>query len=140
AYKPRTSPYSFQGLGEQGLALLEEARAQTGLPVVTEVLDPRDVELVAEVADMIQIGSRNMHNYVLLREAGRSGAPILLKRGLSSTLDELMLSAEYILAEGNESVILCERGLRTLEQAYRVRLDLMAVRVVKERTSLVALV
>jgi len=140
AYKPRTSPYSFQGLGEQGLALLEEARAQTGLPVVTEVLDPRDVELVAEVADMIQIGSRNMHNYALLREAGRSGAPILLKRGLSSTLDELMLSAEYILAEGNDAVILCERGIRTFEHSYRFTLDLMAVPVLKQRTHLPVIV
>ena len=140
AYKPRTSPYSFQGLGEEGLALLEEARAQTGLPVVTEVLDPRDVELVVEVADVLQIGSRNMHNYALLREAGRSGAPVLLKRGLSSTLDELMLSAEYLLAEGNESVILCERGIRTFEHAYRFTLDLMAVPVLKERTHLPVMV
>jgi 3-deoxy-7-phosphoheptulonate synthase len=140
AYKPRTSPYSFQGLGEEGLALLEEARAQTGLPVVTEVLDPRDVGLVAEVADVLQIGSRNMHNYALLREAGRSRTPVLLKRGLSSTLDELLLSAEYILAEGNESVILCERGIRTFEQAYRFTLDLMAVPVLKERTHLPVIV
>jgi 3-deoxy-7-phosphoheptulonate synthase len=140
ADKPRTSPYSFQGLGEEGLALLEEARAQTGLPVVTEVLDPRDVGLVAEVADVLQIGSRNMHNYALLREAGRSRTPVLLKRGLSSTLDELLLSAEYILAEGNESVILCERGIRTFEQAYRFTLDLMAVPVLKERTHLPVIV
>jgi 3-deoxy-7-phosphoheptulonate synthase len=140
AYKPRTSPYSFQGRGEEGLALLEEARAETGLPVVTEVIDPRDVELVAEVADVLQIGSRNMHNYALLRESGRSGAPVLLKRGLSSTLDELMLSAEYILAEGNEAVILCERGIRTYEHAYRFTLDLMAVPVLKERTHLPVIV
>jgi 3-deoxy-7-phosphoheptulonate synthase len=140
AYKPRSSPYSFQGLGEEGLALLEEARAQTGLPVVTEVLDPRDVELVAEAADVLQIGSRNMQNYALLREAGRSGAPVLLKRGLSSTLDELLLSAEYVLAEGNESVILCERGIRTFEHAYRFTLDLMAVPVLKERTHLPVIV
>jgi 3-deoxy-7-phosphoheptulonate synthase len=140
AYKPRTSPYSFQGLGEEGLALLEEARAQSGLPVVTEVLDPRDVGLVAEVADVLQIGSRNMHNYALLREAGRSGVPVLLKRGLSSTLDELTLAAEYILAEGNESVILCERGIRTFEHAYRFTLDLMAVPVLKERTHLPVIV
>jgi 3-deoxy-7-phosphoheptulonate synthase len=136
AYKPRTSPYAFQGLGQEGLALLAEARAQTGLPIVTEVLDAREIEQVLEVADVLQIGARNMHNYPLLTEAGRSGAPVLLKRGLSSTLDELLLSAEYVLAEGNDAVILCERGIRTFEHAYRFTLDLMAVPVLKERTQL----
>jgi 3-deoxy-7-phosphoheptulonate synthase len=140
AYKPRTSPYSFQGLGAEGLVLLEEARAQTGLPVVTEVLDPRDVELVAEAADVLQIGSRNMHNYALLREAGRSGMPVLIKRGLSATIDELILSAEYVLSEGNDVVILCERGIRTFEHAYRFTLDLMAVPVLKQRTHLPVIV
>jgi len=140
AYKPRTSPYAFQGLGEEGLALLREAKAQTGLPVVTEVLDPRDVEQVLDAADVLQIGSRNMHNYSLLVEAGRSGAPVLLKRGLSSTLDELLLAAEYILTEGNDAVILCERGIRTFEHAYRFTLDLMAVPVLKERTHLPVIV
>ncbi len=140
AYKPRTSPYSFQGLGEEGLRLLQEAKDQTGLPVVTEVVDARDLEQVLEVADVVQIGSRNMYNYALLAEVGRSGATVLLKRGLSSTLDELLLSAEYILAEGNEDVILCERGIRTFEHAYRFTLDLMAVPVLKERTHLPVLV
>jgi 3-deoxy-7-phosphoheptulonate synthase len=140
AYKPRTSPYSFQGLGAEGLRLLEEARAQTGLPVVTEVLDPRDVELVAEAADVLQIGSRNMHNYALLREAGRSGMPVLIKRGLSATIDELILSAEYVLSEGNDVVILCERGIRTFETATRSTLDISAVPVAKQLTSLPVIV
>jgi 3-deoxy-7-phosphoheptulonate synthase len=136
AYKPRTSPYAFQGLGAEGLDLLAEARAQTGLPVVTEVLDVRDVVRVAEVADVLQVGARNMHNYSLLSEAGASGRPVLIKRGLSSTLEELLLAAEYVLREGNESVILCERGIRTFETAYRFTLDLAAVPVLKERTPL----
>jgi 3-deoxy-7-phosphoheptulonate synthase len=136
AYKPRTSPYAFQGLGEEGLELLAEAKEHTGLPVVTEVLDARDVPRVAEVADVLQIGSRNMQNYSLLSEAGASGRPVLIKRGLSSTLDELLLAAEYVLREGNETVILCERGIRTFETAYRFTLDLAAVPVLKERTSL----
>jgi 3-deoxy-7-phosphoheptulonate synthase len=140
AYKPRTSPYAFQGLGREGLRLLAAAKAQTGLPVVTEVLDARDVEHVLLVADVLQIGSRNMHNYTLLSEAGRSGRPVLLKRGLSSTLDELLMAAEYILREGNEAVILCERGIRTFETAYRFTLDLMAVPALKERTSLPVIV
>ena len=140
AYKPRTSPYAFQGLGQEGLRLLAEAKAQTGLPVVTEVLDPRDLEHVLEVADVIQIGSRNMHNYALLAEAGRCGAPVLLKRGLSSTIDELLMASEYILREGNEAVILCERGIRTFETAYRFTLDLAAVPVLKERTQLPVIV
>ncbi len=140
AYKPRTSPYSFQGLGAEGLSLLGEAKAQTGLPVVTEVLDARDVPAVAEVADVLQIGSRNMHNYSLLTEAGASGLPVLIKRGLSSTLDELLLAAEYVFREGNEAVILCERGIRTFETAYRFTLDLAAVAVLKERTPLPVIV
>ncbi len=140
AYKPRTSPYAFQGLGQEGLRLLAEAKAKTGLPVVTEVLDARSVEQVLEVADVLQIGARNMHNYALLAEAGRSGHPVLLKRGFSSTLDELLMAAEYILREGNEAVILCERGIRTFETAYRFTLDLAAVPVLKERTTLPVIV
>jgi 3-deoxy-7-phosphoheptulonate synthase len=136
AYKPRTSPYAFQGLKEEGLELLAEAKAETGLPVITEVMDPRELDRVLEVADVLQIGSRNMQNYSLLIEAGRSGRPVLLKRGLSSTLDELLSSAEYILKEGNDSVMLCERGIRTFETAYRFTLDLGAVPVLKERTQL----
>jgi 3-deoxy-7-phosphoheptulonate synthase len=136
AYKPRTSPYSFQGLGVEGLRLLEEAKAQTGLPIVTEVMDPRDIEDVIEVADVIQIGTRNMQNYPLLAEAGRTGVPVLLKRGLAATLEELLLASEYVLKEGNEGVMLCERGIRTFETAYRFTLDLMAVPVLKELTHL----
>jgi 3-deoxy-7-phosphoheptulonate synthase len=140
AYKPRTSPYAFQGLGEEGLHLLAEAKAETGLPVVTEVLDARDVTRVLEVADVLQIGSRNMHNYSLLAEAGASGRPVLLKRGLSSTLDELLMAAEYVRREGNDSIILCERGIRTFETAYRFTLDLAAIPVLKERTPLPVIV
>jgi 3-deoxy-7-phosphoheptulonate synthase len=136
AYKPRTSPYAFQGLGREGLRLLAEAREQTGLPVVTEVVDLRDLEDVLEIADVIQIGARNMQNYALLTEVGRGGRPALLKRGLSSTLEELLLAAEYILKEGNEAVILCERGIRTFETAYRFTLDLTAVPVLKELSHL----
>jgi 3-deoxy-7-phosphoheptulonate synthase len=140
AYKPRTSPYAFQGLKERGLALLAEAKAETGLPVITEVMDPRELDKVLEVADVLQIGSRNMQNYPLLIEAGRSGAPVLLKRGLASTIDELLSSAEYVLNEGNESVMLCERGIRTFETAYRFTLDLAAVPALKERTHLPVIV
>ena len=136
AYKPRTSPYSFQGLGEGGLRLLAEAREETGMPVVTELMDVRDLEPVLEVADVIQVGARNMQNYTLLTEIGRSGRPVLLKRGLSSTLEELLMSAEYILKEGNENVILCERGIRTFEPSYRFTLDLMAVPVLRELSHL----
>jgi 3-deoxy-7-phosphoheptulonate synthase len=136
AYKPRTSPYAFQGLGLEGLRLLAEAKAETGLPVVTELMDISDLEPVLEVADVIQIGARNMQNYPLLAEVGRSGCPALLKRGLSSTLDELLMAAEYILKEGNPSVMLCERGIRTFETAYRFTLDLMAVPVLKELSHL----
>jgi 3-deoxy-7-phosphoheptulonate synthase len=140
AYKPRTSPYAFQGLGQEGLRLLAEAKERTGLPIVTEVMDARDLGPVLEVADVIQIGARNMHNYSLLAEIGRSRAPALLKRGPSSTLEELLMASEYILKEGNESVILCERGIRTFETAYRFTLDLMAVPVLKELSHLPVIV
>jgi 3-deoxy-7-phosphoheptulonate synthase len=136
AYKPRTSPYSFQGLGEAGLRLLAEAKAETGLPVVTELMDVRDLDSLLEVADVIQLGARNMQNYTLLTEVGRAGKPVLLKRGLSATLEELLMSAEYILKEGNEQVMLCERGIRTYEPSYRFTLDLMAVPVLRELTHL----
>jgi len=140
AYKPRTSPYAFQGLGQEGLRLLAEAKAQTGLPIVTEVMDARDLEPVLEVADVVQIGARNMQNYALLSEVGRSGCPTLLKRGFSNTLEELLMAAEYILKEGNEAVMLCERGIRTFETAYRFTLDLMAVPVLQQMTHLPVIV
>jgi 3-deoxy-7-phosphoheptulonate synthase len=136
AYKPRTSPYSFQGLGAEGLRFLQEAKDETGLPVVTEVMDARDISDVAEVADVIQIGARNMQNYPLLSEVGRTGIPVLLKRGLASTLEELLMAAEYVLKEGNERVILCERGIRTFETAYRFTLDLLAVPALHELSHL----
>ncbi len=136
AYKPRTSPYSFQGLGVEGLRLLAEAKEETGLPIVTELMDARDIEPVLEVADVIQVGARNMQNYGLLSEIGRSGCPVLLKRGLAGTLEEFVMAAEYILKEGNEKVMLCERGIRTFETAYRFTLDLMAVPVLKQMTHL----
>jgi 3-deoxy-7-phosphoheptulonate synthase len=140
AYKPRTSPYAFQGLGQEGLKLLAEAKAETGLPVVTELMDMRDMDAVLEVADVIQIGARNMQNYPLLSEIGRSGRPALLKRGLSATIDEFLMAAEYILKEGNPNVMLCERGIRTFETAYRFTLDLMAVPVLKELSHLPVIV
>jgi 3-deoxy-7-phosphoheptulonate synthase len=140
AYKPRTSPYSFQGLGSEGLAMLQEAKEETGLPVVTELMDVRDVEDVIEVADVIQIGARNMQNYPLLAEAGRTDRAVLLKRGLSSTLEELLMAAEYVLKEGNERVMLCERGIRTFETSYRFTLDLLAVPVLRELTHLPVIV
>ncbi len=136
AYKPRTSPYSFQGLGDAGLRLLADAKEETGLPIVTELMDVRDLEAVLDVADVIQLGARNMQNYTLLTEIGRSGRPVLLKRGLSATLEELLMSAEYVLKEGNPNVMLCERGIRTFETAYRFTLDLMAVPVLKELSHL----
>ncbi len=136
AYKPRTSPYSFQGLGSEGLALLQEAKDETGLPIVTEVMDVRDLEDVLEVADVLQIGARNMQNYTLLTEVGRSGRPVLLKRGLAATLDELLMASEYVLKEGNPDVMLCERGIRTHETAYRFTLDLLAIPVLREMTHL----
>jgi len=140
AYKPRTSPYAFQGLGETGLRILAEAKAETGLPIVTELMDSRELDLVLEVADVIQIGARNMQNYSLLTELGRAGRPVLLKRGLSSTLEELLMAAEYVLKEGNPHVLLCERGIRTFETAYRFTLDLTAVPVLKELTHLPVIV
>lgn len=140
AWKPRTSPYDFQGLKEEGLEHLDAARRETGLPVVTEVLDPRDVETVGEVADMLQIGSRSIQNFPLLREAGRSGKPVLLKRGMMTTIDEWLSSAEYVLYEGNDQVVLCERGIRTFETSLRNTLDVGAVAVLKERTHLPVIV
>jgi 3-deoxy-7-phosphoheptulonate synthase len=140
AYKPRSSPYSFQGLGQEGLRLLAEARDETGLPIVTELMDARDLESVLEVADVIQVGARNMQNYPLLSEIGRSGKPTLIKRGLSSTLEELLMAAEYILKEGNPNVILCERGIRTFETAYRFTLDITAIPALKEMTHLPVIV
>jgi 3-deoxy-7-phosphoheptulonate synthase len=131
AFKPRTSPYAFQGLGVEGLKLLARAREETGLAVVTEALDPDGADLVAQYADIIQIGARNMQNYPLLRRAGQTGKPVLLKRGLSATIDELLLAAEYVLAEGNDDVILCERGIRSFDQHTRNLLDLAAIPVVK---------
>jgi 3-deoxy-7-phosphoheptulonate synthase len=136
AYKPRTSPYSFQGLGGEGLRLLQEAKEETGLPIVTELMDVRDLEAVVGVADVIQLGARNMQNYTLLTEVGRSGIPVLIKRGLSATIEELLMAAEYVLKEGNESVMLCERGIRTFESSYRFTLDLMAIPVLKEQSHL----
>jgi 3-deoxy-7-phosphoheptulonate synthase len=140
AYKPRTSPYAFQGLGQEGLRLLAEAKAETGLPIVTELMDAHDIEAVAEVADVVQIGARNMQNYALLAEVGRSGLPVLLKRGLSATLEELLMASEYVLKEGNEQVMLCERGIRTFETAYRFTLDITAVPVLKELSHLPVIV
>ncbi len=140
AYKPRTSPYSFQGLGVEGLRLLQEAKEETGLPIVTELMDVRDVEDVAEVADVIQVGARNMQNYTLLTEIGRTNRAVLLKRGLSATLEELLMAAEYVLKEGNERVMLCERGIRTHETAYRFTLDLLAIPALKEMSHLPVIV
>src|ERR1700689_1553831 len=141
AYKPRTSPYAFQGLGQEGLRLLAEAKAETGLPIVTELMDQRDLDQVLEVADVIQIGARNMQNYPLLAEIGRSGRPALLKRGLAAPLDELVMAAEYILKEGNPNVMLCERGIRTFDTEDRkTTLDIMAVPILKELTHLPVIV
>jgi 3-deoxy-7-phosphoheptulonate synthase len=127
AFKPRTSPFAFKGLGVPGLEILAEARAETGLPVVTEFLDTQHADAIAEHADVVQIGARNMQNYALLEVAGKLGKPVLLKRGLSSSLDELLMAADYVLKEGNERVMLCERGIRTFETATRFTLDLSAV-------------
>lgn len=140
AYKPRTSPYSFRGLGEEGLKLLALAREMTGMPFVTEVLDTRDVDKVASYADALQIGARNMQNAALLEEAGQAGKPIILKRGLAATIEEWLLAAEYILATGNHQVILCERGVRTWEPLTRNTLDLAAVALVKRTCHLPILV
>lgn len=136
AFKPRTSPYSFQGLGEEGLKYLAEARKKTGLPVITEIMDPRDLDLIVEYSDIIQIGARNMQNFRLLLEVGSSNKPVLLKRGLSSTIKEWLMSAEYIMSRGNQNVMLCERGIRTFETATRNTLDLSAVPVLKQLTHL----
>lgn len=136
AFKPRTSPYAFQGLGEEGLRYLAEAREATGLPVVTEVLQPETVGLVAGYVDMLQVGARNMQNFPLLRAVGASGKPVFLKRGMSATIHELLLAAEYILAEGNPNVVLCERGIRSFDTASRNVLDLSAIPIVKQRTHL----
>jgi 3-deoxy-7-phosphoheptulonate synthase len=136
AFKPRTSPYSFQGLGEEGLKYLAEAREQTGLPVVTELMDPRDTELLCEYADVIQIGARNMQNFRLLTDVGNCDKPVLLKRGLSATIKEFLMSAEYIASRGNKQIILCERGIRTFETSTRNTLDLSSVPVLKEETHL----
>lgn len=136
AFKPRTSPYSFQGLGEEGLQIMAEVRERTGLPIVTEVMAPEQVELVARYADVLQIGTRNMQNYALLNAVGKTNMPVLLKRGMMSTIEELLMSAEYIMANGNHQVILCERGIRTFEKYTRNTLDINAVPVLKELTHL----
>ena len=140
AFKPRTSPYNFQGLGEDGLKLLGIIREETGLPIVTEVMDTRQFEMVASYADMIQIGSRNMQNYPLLKEAGMCRKPVLLKRGMMATIEEYLLAAEYILNQGNEQVILCERGIRTFETSTRNTLDLSAVPMLKRLSHLPVIV
>jgi len=140
AFKPRTSPYAFQGLGEEALRYLAEARRETGMPVVTELMDPREAPLVLQYADVIQVGARNMQNFRLLKELGMQKTPVLLKRGMSSTIRELLMSAEYIMSEGNYNVILCERGIRTFEDATRNTLDLSAIPVLKQLTHLPVLV
>lgn len=140
AFKPRTSPYSFQGMEEEGLKLLALAREETGLPIVTEVVNPRDVELVAKYADIMQVGARNVQNFALLKMLGKLDKPILLKRGMATTIQEYLMSAEYILSEGNRRVILCERGIRTFETATRNTLDISAVPVLREQTHLPVMV
>jgi len=140
AFKPRTSPYSFQGLGKKGLEILAEAREQTGLPIVTEVMAPEQVSLVMSFADVLQVGARNMQNYFLLHEIGESQKPVLLKRGMMATVDELLMSAEYILSHGNRQVMLCERGIRTFENSTRNTTDINAVPVLKSRTHLPVIV
>ena len=140
AFKPRSSPYSFQGMGEEGLKLLSLIRKETGLPIVTEVMDTRQVELVASYADMIQIGSRNMQNYPLLKEAGMCRKPVLLKRGMMATIEEYLMAAEYILSQGNDQIILCERGIRTFETSTRNTLDLSAVPMLKRLSHLPVIV
>ena len=140
AFKPRTSPYSFQGLGEEGLKYLSDVRKKTGLPVVTELMDPRDIEVILKYADIIQIGARNMQNFRLLLEVGACKKPVLLKRGLSATIKEFLMATEYIMSRGNQEVILCERGIRTFETATRNTLDLSAVPVLKQLTHLPVIV
>jgi 3-deoxy-7-phosphoheptulonate synthase len=140
AFKPRTSPYAFQGLGEEGLEILAEAREETGLPLVTELLDPRHVEAVVETTDVIQIGARNMSNFSLLAEVGRAEKPVLVKRGPSATVEELLMAAEYVVREGNARVILCERGIKTFERSTRYTLDLGSIPVLKQETHLPVIV
>ncbi len=140
AFKPRTSPYSFQGLEEEGLELLRLAKMETGMPFVTEVMDTRQVEVVGAYADMLQVGSRNMSNFPLLKEVGLSNKPVLLKRGMNATIEEFIMAAEYILAQGNDQVVLCERGIRTFEPAYRNTLDLNAIPMLKQQTHLPVIV
>jgi 3-deoxy-7-phosphoheptulonate synthase len=140
AFKPRSSPYSFQGLGEEGLKMLRQISKETGLPVVTEVMDTRQIDVVSKYADMLQVGSRNMHNYPLLREVGMTRKPVLLKRGMMATIDEFLLAAEYILSQGNDQVVLCERGIRTFETSTRNTLDLSAVPMLKSRSKLPVIV
>src|SRR3989442_964501 len=140
AFKPRTSPYSFQGLGTEALGILREAREETGLPIVTELMDPRHVEEVVETADVIQIGARNMQNFLLLSETGRSDKPVLLKRGPSASVEELLMAAEYVAKEGNERIVLCERGIKTFETSTRYTLDLGSVAVLKRETHLPVIV
>jgi 3-deoxy-7-phosphoheptulonate synthase len=140
AFKPRTSPYSFQGLEEEGLKLLASARDLTGLPIVTEVMDPHDVEIVSKYTDILQVGARNVQNFALLKRLGKATRPVLLKRGLSTTIKEWLQSAEYILSEGNPNVILCERGIRTFETTTRNTLDLNCIPVLKEKTHLPVIV
>jgi len=136
AFKPRTSPYAFQGLGEEGLKLLSKAREVTGLPIVTEVVNPRDVDVVNKYTDMFQVGARNIQNFPLLTILGQVGKPVLLKRGMSTTIEEFLLASEYILTEGNRNVVLCERGIRTFETATRNTLDISCIPVVKEKSHL----
>ena len=140
AFKPRTSPYTFQGLGIEALELLKEAKAETGLPIVTELMDPRHVEEVVDAADVIQIGARNSQNFLLLSEVGRAEKPVLLKRGLSTSVEELLMAAEYVAKEGNDRIILCERGMKTFETSTRFTLDLGAVAVLKKETHLPVIV
>lgn len=140
AFKPRSSPYAFQGLAEEGLAILAEARDVTGLPIVTEVMDTRDVDTVAKYADVIQIGSRNMQNFSLLKEVGRLSKPVMLKRGLSATIEEWLMAAEYVMAEGNPQVIMCERGIRTFETHTRNTLDISAIPAIKHLSHLPVIV
>ena len=136
AYKPRTSPYSFQGMAEDGLKLLAEAREKTGLPIQTEVMDSEDIDVCCEYADVLQIGARNVQNFSLLKKVGKTSKTIFLKRGMSTTIEELLMSAEYIMSQGNPNVVLCERGIRTFETATRNTLDISAVPVLKEQTHL----
>ncbi len=140
AFKPRTSPYSFNGLGARALEFLENARSESTLPIVTEVMDTRQVELVARTADMVQVGARNMQNFSLLEEVGRCGRPVLLKRGMSATITDLLLAAEHVMAAGNSNIVLCERGIRTFETSTRSTLDVSAIPVLKEETHLPVIV